>query len=216
MPTNPADVLRTARIARGFTSAAEAARHFGWSEVTYTAHENGGRGIRRDAAMRYAKAFGIDPANLLGLTTGSVRFDADQGVNIIGTAAWGVWRDTKMLNEERVGTIEVPRSGTGSIRAAILVGDDSVNRSLAKGEIAIYEPLNGSASVASGKLLVIRRLMGELEELSIRRVLSAIDGHFKLADHSTTQTFRDVLTVPFTGSDTVEILGIVVARYAPL
>ena len=66
MSQSPAEILRAARIARGFASAAEAARHFGWSEVTYTSHENGIRGIRKDAAEKYGKAFGIDPATLLG------------------------------------------------------------------------------------------------------------------------------------------------------
>jgi len=215
MTTTPSDVLRSARIARGFASAAEAARHFGWNEVTYTAHENGGRGIKREAAQRYGVAFGIDPATLLGLTTGNVHFDADQGVNVIGTAAWGVWRDARMVKGQQAKSVQVPRSATSAVRAAIIVGDESVNRVLAPGEIAIYEPVS-SANLASGKLIVVKQMQGHLEELSIRRVLSAVDGELKLADHSVASSYRDVLTVPISGSSAVEILGVVVAKYAPL
>lgn len=54
---SPADRLRQARIANGFVSAAEAADKHGWNKPTYYAHENGSRGIRIDAAKRYARAF---------------------------------------------------------------------------------------------------------------------------------------------------------------
>lgn len=56
--------LETARIARGFKTARQAADYFGWQYVTYTQHESGERGLTR-AADRYAKAFRVSPAWLL-------------------------------------------------------------------------------------------------------------------------------------------------------
>jgi phage repressor protein C with HTH and peptisase S24 domain len=38
---------------------------FGWSPITYRAHESGLRGLRRDAAARYAAAFNVSEAWLL-------------------------------------------------------------------------------------------------------------------------------------------------------
>lgn len=57
--------LRQAREARGFPDAKAAAKFFGWIYDTYAQHENGNRGIRRDVAERYGKAYGVSPAWLL-------------------------------------------------------------------------------------------------------------------------------------------------------
>jgi len=51
--------LQEARKKAGFETASDAARAFGWNEITYRAHENATRGLRRPMAERYAKAFRI-------------------------------------------------------------------------------------------------------------------------------------------------------------
>lgn len=56
--------LEKARIERGFRTAKEAARYFGWTYETYIQHEQGIRGISR-AASRYAEAFRVSEAWLL-------------------------------------------------------------------------------------------------------------------------------------------------------
>lgn len=56
--------LEQARVDRGFTTAKEAARYFGWKYETYIQHEQGIRGIAR-AAGRYAKAFRVSEGWLL-------------------------------------------------------------------------------------------------------------------------------------------------------
>jgi hypothetical protein len=218
MTNTPSSALRAARIARGFASAAEAARYFGWNDVTYAAHENGGRGIRPNAAKRYAKAFGVDPSVLLGLTAENtyVNLDADDGVPIVGTAAWGVWRDSFMLDSGVPKSISIPRNASRIARAAVIVGDESVNKTLQQGDVAIYEPTNGFNAIVPGKLIVIKRTNGTLVEMSIRRVISNVDGQLKLTDHSHNSKFREVIDVPVGGSGDVEILGLVVARYAPV
>jgi hypothetical protein len=56
---DPNERLRKARRDAKFATAADAARAFGWDEVTYLSHENGNRGIRPAVAERYAKALGV-------------------------------------------------------------------------------------------------------------------------------------------------------------
>lgn len=217
MSRSPADILRSARIARGFASAAEAARHFGWKEAAYTHHENGTRGIRPEAARRYARAFGLDEGSLLGLTLGGVHIAADQGVPVVGTAAWGVWRDRSVMESSKTTeAINVPRGARLPQRMAVLIDDASIDKAIPRGFYAIYEPLpsDGLHSVQSGKFLVIRRQRDGLEELTVRRILGAVDGEVKLSSHSTSGQFRDVITIA-PGSD-IEVLGVVVGQYAPM
>lgn len=51
--------LKQSREDAGFPDAATAAKAFGFTYPTYAGHENGSRGVKRDALMRYAKAFGV-------------------------------------------------------------------------------------------------------------------------------------------------------------
>jgi len=56
--------LEQARKERGFETAKDAARRFGWTYETYIQHEQGIRGISR-AAKKYADAFRVSEAWLL-------------------------------------------------------------------------------------------------------------------------------------------------------
>ena len=51
--------LRQARIEAGFKTLRAACRRFGWNESAYGTHETGHRGITRDAALEYAKAYRV-------------------------------------------------------------------------------------------------------------------------------------------------------------
>lgn len=59
------DRLRQARIAAGYESATAAAQAMNVPAPTYSAHENGSRGITTNASRKYAKHFKVDPAWLL-------------------------------------------------------------------------------------------------------------------------------------------------------
>ena len=63
--TEPFERLREARARAGYKGPADVCRRFGWNLETYTKHENGGRGIRKRAAARYARAFRVDPGWIL-------------------------------------------------------------------------------------------------------------------------------------------------------
>jgi len=51
--------LREARLARGFSTAAEAADAFGWNRNTYASNENGNAPFSFRRAQQYAAAFGL-------------------------------------------------------------------------------------------------------------------------------------------------------------
>lgn len=53
------------RLKRGFKDAVSAARYFGWNYTTYSQHERGERGLRKDVAERYGKAFRVSSAWLM-------------------------------------------------------------------------------------------------------------------------------------------------------
>ncbi len=57
--------LSKARRERGFEDAKSAATFFGWNYTTYSQHERGERGLRKDIAERYAKALRVSAGWLL-------------------------------------------------------------------------------------------------------------------------------------------------------
>ncbi|MGV6875891.1 LexA family transcriptional regulator [Pseudochelatococcus sp. B33] len=83
MTDSQGERLQRAREDAGYETAADAARAFGWNEITYRAHENGGRGLKADVVKRYAKAFRVSESWLFSgsgpMRTGLVSsFDPDQ------------------------------------------------------------------------------------------------------------------------------------------
>lgn len=62
-----AERLKEARIAAGFESAEAACQAFGWKAAAYRHHEGAVRSFDVETAARYARAFRVSPAWLLGL-----------------------------------------------------------------------------------------------------------------------------------------------------
>lgn len=60
----PAQRLEQARIARGFKTAKDACKFFGWNYASYIQHENGLRGIGRQAS-KYAEGYRVSEGWLL-------------------------------------------------------------------------------------------------------------------------------------------------------
>lgn len=71
--------LREAREMAGFKTAADAARHFGWSTTTYFQHEGGRRGLRPRVASNYATAFGVTPEWLMFGSNSEVAANSESG-----------------------------------------------------------------------------------------------------------------------------------------
>lgn len=92
------DRLQKARRDAGFETATDAARFYGWNENTYRSHENGERGLRLDAASRYARAFKVDAGWLLAGTGGHTL--ARPRLPLIGRVAAGGSIDTSTEQED--------------------------------------------------------------------------------------------------------------------
>lgn len=68
--------LRQARRAAGYQTATAATDRFGWKHSTYAAHENGQNGVPPGAAVRYGRAYKVDPGWILtGLGKGLAESD---------------------------------------------------------------------------------------------------------------------------------------------
>lgn len=218
MTDTPADRLKKARIARGYATAADASRAFGWNAVTYASHENGTRGIRADAAERYGRAFGVSAAMLLGLHQQPAKLNE---VPVIGKTELGLWRDSRLdgaikgLSAEHVVVPNIRDSQ--AVRFAIEVGDESVDRVISKGDFAICIEVDDASQLPLNALVWVTRERGGLVENTIRRVRANDGTRLTLATHSRNSRLDDSLRLPSDDpNDVVIIRGRVVARYTPL
>ena len=110
--------LEEARKRRGFETAKDAARFFGWSYASYAQHENGTRGIVRTAA-KYAKAFRVSEAWLL---TGEGEPGSALQVPLLSWISAGLMlRDD--IADEALGTLSVADLPPGDWIALKVVGD---------------------------------------------------------------------------------------------
>lgn len=218
---SPADRLRRARIARGYATASDAARAFGWPVPTYTHHENGTRRLSPAAAERYGKAYGVSAAYLLGLAADSTVVTVI-GVTVVGDAAIGVWRDSDIdkTPQQMQRMLAVPATGRhggqGDMRFAVRIADAGVDKLIGVGEFAICEPYQEGAALPQDGLVYCERQRDGLVERSIRRVRTNGDGSVALSGHSHDPAFNTTIRYPSRTSEQVRILGVVVARYGDI
>lgn len=113
--------LQNLRKRKGFKSAADAARAFGWRESTYRSHENGTRDLSRNAARKYAAAFGCTIDELLKSHNGGPDYDNTVkralAIRPLPRLAWGMV-DGQALDQR----IEQPESYS-SVPGEIEVGN---------------------------------------------------------------------------------------------
>lgn len=216
MMDKPHDILRKARIKKGYDSAEAAARAYGWNVATYRSHENGVRGVRgipKEAAKRYAAAFNIPVGLLLDI-------DASAGttseVTVIGDAAFGIWRHNALDREHKrnKNTLSVPHVMVeGKMRFAIRVADESVNRVLSQGQYAIF--VAASEPFKNNALVVVERVRGDLVERTLRRYVQN-GTSAKLVSYSTSPLYQETISISdgSQGGDVVRIIGLVVATHA--
>lgn len=126
--------LRAARIERGFEDAKAAAKFFGWNYTTYSQHERGERGLKRETAAKYAKAFRKTAGWLI---TG----DSDRPgyVPIVGYA--GASPDGSILfgdGDSHFGEVALPY-GAGPNSVAVEVRGDSMRGIAEDGWLVFYE-----------------------------------------------------------------------------
>jgi SOS-response transcriptional repressor LexA len=224
MIREPHERLKDLRIAKGFATAADAARAYGWAVTTYQAHENGMRGLRRDAAERYAKAFNSSVTYVLGLSENTRGPDSSQAVNqvinvpVVARASAGTFRYDEGLEE---GTILVPAVPHKSVPAvsqySVIVDGPSVNLRIPDGAYAIcayYDKYPGGAQ--HGQLVHVVRERAGLHEHTIKELRYTRDG-IVLMPCSSDPRFQEEVTLS-SGEDgeIVRIQGVVIGSYQPL
>jgi hypothetical protein len=219
------DRLRDLRIRRGFSTASDAAKAFGWNEHTYKSHENGIRGIRPDAARKYASAFGSTAAHILGIGPESGNGTVSNVVNHVSVAplvarvSAGVFRYDEGLDEgTNIQVPVVPRKDIpAQLQYAVLVDGPSVNLRIADGAYAIcapYESFPGGAQ--HGQLVHVVRERSGLHEHTIKELRFTREG-MVLAPCSSDPRFQDPVKLSTGETDEiVRIQGVVIGSYQPL
>jgi SOS-response transcriptional repressor LexA len=205
--TGPAERLRKAREAAGYTSATKAAQAFGWGESAYRHHENGTRRFDVDTAIRYARAFKINAGDLLALDL--VRPAAPKGkpalfeeVRIAGKVAAGVWREPDEWEQRpqeyaRFGPSPYPKAG----RFALEVEGHSMDKEYPPGTLLdCLSIFDLGMEPEPGDHVIVERIRPDgRREMTVKRYHLDDEGHPWLVPDSTKVEFR-----PFRADDDAE------------
>lgn len=219
--TAAADRLRDSRRRAGYESAA-AAEAYGWKIAAYRHHENGTRAFDIDAAKRYARAFKVDPAWLLGLATASAPKHLQQQENeveVIASVAAGVWREETEWEPERRFTIAVGQSPfPGARRYGLHVEGFSMDLEFPPGTILDCVSIHGlGLEPESGDHVVVERRRGDgRRELTVKRYHVDEEGRKWLVPESTRPEFQGPIEVAEPDEDMeVQVIAYVIGSYQP-
>lgn len=217
--TDPAARLRRLRIQKGFATAADAAKAFGWNEHTYKSHENGVRGIRMDAARKYAAGLGSTAAHILGLGNGgdAPAVNLVTNVPVIARVSAGTFRYDEGLEIEGILVPAVPRKDVAAdLQYSVIVDGPSVNKRIADGAYAICVPYDRFPGGAQhGQLVHVVRERSGLHEHTIKELRFTATGSI-LVPVSTDPRYQEEIVLSSGEDDEiVRIQGIVIGSYTP-
>lgn len=218
--------LRAARIAAGFSTAADAARAHGWNPTAYRHHENGTAGFQRQVED-YARAYKVLPAWLLfgtgagpgtPRTPGTLRgWDAPlYAVPVLGEVAAGVWREARSVEEHDADEflpISIPGYDASTLYA-LRVSGPSMNMYYPDGRFVIVAPA-ADVGIREGDHVVVRRSRAGLVETTIKEVVKEAD-RVALMPRSTDPAFQEAIYIGGQegDQDAPVIMAVVVADYA--
>lgn len=212
-----AAALKAAREEAGYDSARKAALDMKVNPSTYNHHENGTRGIELDVAKLYAAFFNIDIGRIFDVSGLGSSEAADFESPVVSEVKMGVWKSADLDIEERTEnklSLFLPRSRSASVRRAVEVLDESVNRSIPSGWFGLYTPLDVSIEELHNKLVYVEREKAGLIEHSIRRATLMPNGTLALhADSDDRRYKQDVATYPGPEDESVRIVGRIVGKY---
>lgn len=218
MEEEPGDRLKKLRIAKGYETAKDAAEAFGWKVVTYLAHENKGRGIRPEAARRYAKAFGSTPEYILYARNSDQPIINDVGsAKLVGTVSAGVFHEGQHFIDRGIEVPSVPRRDIpGDVQYALKVVGESVNKKIPDGSYAICAPFDKFPGGAEhGHLVHVIQEQGGLMEHTIKELRYGKDGAY-LMPLSSDPRFQTPIHLNGDDDTTIRIAGVVIGAFSPL
>lgn len=213
--------LEKARTSRGFESAADAARYFGWNYDTYVQHENGTRGITR-AAARYAKAFRVTAGWLLtgeGAGPGEVPINGVTSARIVhvkGFVQAGHWAETWEWDEDDQYSVPVPFDE--SLSPYTLYGAEtrgpSMDKRYPEGTVLIFtDAIETHEDVKIGSRYIVERERPDgMREATVKTLWRDEAGKLWLLPESNDPRFQEPIPVEGGTDDTIRIVGRV--RYA--
>ena len=219
-----AERLRQARIDKGYGSAADAARAFGWAISTFTSHENGTRGFGVDEAKRYGRALGKNPGWLLALdkvqpaevelTASSVPIA--ELLSVRSSVAAGIWREHVEWPTDEWYNIEVgPSPYPGVERFAVRMDGYSMDKTIPPGSnLECVRVAYGRIEPQVGDLVIAERSAHDLTELTCKRLDQDGDDWLLVAE-STKAEFQKPIKIGRPDADggtddETRIVGIVV------
>lgn len=216
------DRLKELRVKKGFDRAADAARAFGWAVTTYQAHENGSRGLKMDAARRYAKAFNSTVSYLLTGTVGTSGGDSPNVnpvtlVPLVAKASAGAFRFDEGLEIEGFLVPAVPRADIpAGVQYAVIIDGPSVNLRIPDGAFAICAPYeNFPGGAKHGQLVHVVRERAGLHEHTIKQLQFTRTG-MALMPCSTDPRYQEAIDLSAPEDDTtVRIAGVVIGSFQP-
>lgn len=217
--TDAATRLRQLRIRKGYSTAVDAARAFGWSEDTYKSHENGIRGIRPDAARKYASAFGSTPAFILvGGTGAEAIVNHVTNIPVIARVSAGTFRYDESIENEGILVPAVPRADIApGLQYSLVIDGPSVNKRIADGAYAIcvpYESFPGGAQ--HGHLVHVVRERSGLHEHTVKELRFTSTGAILMPVSDDPRYQEQVKLSSGEDGEIVRIQGIVIGAYTPL
>lgn len=214
------DRLKEARLAAGYDTAIAACEAFGWKEITYRAHESGGRGMRKDVAQRYARAFKVSPAWLL-IGDGNIdKINLTENIDrleVIGVSYAGIWRDNSlgvpaMKNVPRVGAD--PRFPAES-QYLIKVEGNSMDLVAEDGSFAhcVDFPATGRSFQDGNLVLAVRTKTDGTQETTIK-LIKLKNGKIELWPRSSDPKHKPIMD---NGDPdiTVQVKAIILRFYGP-
>lgn len=216
----PADRLRKLRIRKGYTTAKDAARAFGWNEHTYTSHENGVRGIKLDVARKYANAYNSTPAYILTASSVNSAPVINDVINVplLAIVSAGIFREADGLHSGGILVPAVPRSDIpASAQYCVKVDGPSVNLKIADGAYAIcarYESYPGGAQ--HGQLVHVQRERAGLFEETIKELRFTREGPMLMPVSDDPRFQAPVKLDDGEDDTTVTIRGVVIGKFEPL
>lgn len=221
-PTGPR--LRQARQAAGYRTAREFADTHDIPQPTYTMHELGKRALKRETAVRYAKALNI---SLEWLMTGNGKGPSEspalrpiatlEDVPVVGHVQAGEWQEALELDEQewRYVPVALDPEYPEVKRFGLKVLGPSMNKLYPEGTVLICIGLHdiGEDPRPGDKVICQRRRKDGLIEATVKEYVLEADGSHWLYPRSTDPRFQQPWPLEKPGddddNDDVQIVAIV-------
>ena len=215
-------VLAAAGLAAGFASTSAAAAALGVAYPTDAAHENASRGIRPDAASKYARKYKVSLDWLLeGRGAGPAQRPARTAqdleprmVPVKGFVQAGHYAETWEWSDDEVYSVPVPDDPafrSFGLHAAETRGPSMNKRYPEKTVLVFTDLIETGAQLELGKRYIVERERADgLREATVKTLWRDDSGKIWLLPESNDPLFQEPIPIDGGEDDTVRVVGRVV------